>query len=320
MGPVDYRFSVVLNEECSRLGLTGIGQGITVHNDVVLPYLLDHATSEQKDRWLPGVASGEAILAVGMTEPGAGSDLAGITTRAVRDGEAYVVNGSKIFITNGINADLVLAAVRTGPERYAGLSLLMIERGMAGFERGRNLKKLGMHSQDTAELFFSDVRVPATNLVGSAGDGFALMARHLGQERLNTAIHGVAAARAALDMTIEYLTQRTAFGQKLGSFQNSAFTVAEMRTEIEIAQVFVDRCTVDLIDGRLSSEQAAMAKWWCTELQGRVVDSCLQLFGGYGYMEEYPISRFYADARVTRIFAGTTEIMKKIIGKADGLG
>ncbi len=320
MGPVDYRFSVVLNEECSRLGLTGIGQGITVHNDVVLPYLLDHATSEQKDRWLPGVASGEAILAVGMTEPGAGSDLAGITTRAVRDGEDYVVNGSKIFITNGINADLVLAAVRTGPERYAGLSLLMIERGMAGFGRGRNLKKLGMHSQDTAELFFSDVRVPATNLVGSAGDGFALMARHLGQERLNTAIHGVAAARAALDMTIEYLTQRTAFGQKLGSFQNSAFTVAEMRTEIEIAQVFVDRCTVDLIDGRLSSEQAAMAKWWCTELQGRVVDSCLQLFGGYGYMEEYPISRFYADARVTRIFAGTTEIMKKIIGKTDGLG
>lgn len=320
MGPADYRFNVVLNEECSRLGLTGLGQGITVHNDVVLPYLLDHATEEQKLRWLPGVASGDLILAVGMTEPGAGSDLAGISTRAERVGDEYIVNGSKIFITNGINADLVLTAVRTGPERYAGISLLVIERGMTGFERGRNLKKLGMHSQDTAELFFADVRVPVANLVGGEGQGFTLMAHHLAQERLNTSIHAISAARAALDMTIEYLGQRTAFGSTLGSFQNSAFTVAEMRTEIEIGQVFVDRCTTDLVAGVLSKEQAAMAKWWCTELQGRVVDSCLQLFGGYGYMEEYPISRFYADARVTRIFAGTTEIMKKIIGKADGLG
>jgi alkylation response protein AidB-like acyl-CoA dehydrogenase len=244
-----------------------------------------------------------------------------MTTAAVRDGDCYVVNGSKTFITNGINADLVITAVKTDPsERHRGISLLVLERGMEGFERGRNLDKLGLHSQDTAELFFTDVRVPTANLLGDEeGTGFYQLVGNLPQERLSLAMAGIAAARAALDMTLAYVKERHAFGQAVGSFQNSRFTLAELATEIEIGQTFIDRCVLALNAGTLTAEEAAMAKWWCTELQKRTVDRCLQLHGGYGYMNEYPIARAYADARVTTIYGGTTEIMKEIIGRSLGL-
>jgi alkylation response protein AidB-like acyl-CoA dehydrogenase len=255
-----------------------------------------------------------------MTEPGIGSDLASMSTTAIRDGDDYVVNGSKTFITNGINADLVITAVKTDPsQRHQGMSLVVLERGMAGFERGRNLEKLGLHSQDTAELFFTDVVVPGRNLLGDEGKGFLQLVHNLPQERLSIAASGVAAARAAMGWTLDYVTQRTAFGQPVGSFQNSRFVMAEIATEIEIAQVFVDRCVVALNAGELTAEEAAMAKWWCTELQKRVVDRGVQLHGGYGYMLEYPIARAYADARITTIYGGTTEIMKEIIGRSLGL-
>ena len=255
-----------------------------------------------------------------MTEPGIGSDLASMTTSAVRDGDHYVVNGSKTFITNGINADLVITAVKTDPsQRHRGMSLLVVERGMDGFERGRNLEKVGMHAQDTAELFFDDVRVPVENRLGEEGTGFVSLVTNLPQERLSIAVTAVAAAQAAFDRTLDYAKERTAFGQPIASFQNSRFALAEMATEIEIAQTFVDRCVLALNAGELTAEEAAMAKWWCTELQGRVVDRCVQLHGGYGYMTEYSVGRAYADARITRIYGGTTEIMKEIIGKSLGV-
>ena len=255
-----------------------------------------------------------------MTEPGIGSDLASMTTTAIRDGDDYVVNGSKTFITNGINADLVITAVKTDPsQRHRGMSLLVLERGMDGFERGRNLDKIGMHSQDTAELFFTDVRVPVTNRLGDEGQGFLSLVTNLPQERLSIAVTGVAAARAAYELSLAYAKERTAFGQPIGSFQHNRFVLAELATELEVAQAFVDRCIVALNDGELTAEEAAMAKWWCTELQGRVADAGVQLHGGYGYMTEYPIARAYADARITRIYGGTTEIMKEIIGRSLGL-
>jgi alkylation response protein AidB-like acyl-CoA dehydrogenase len=242
-----------------------------------------------------------------------------MSTTALRDGDCYTVNGSKTFITNGINADLIIAAVKTDPsQRHKGMSLIVIERGMEGFERGRNLEKVGMHSQDTAELFFTDVSVPVTNLLGQEGQGFVHLVSNLPQERLSIAVTGVAAARRALEITLEYCKERTAFGQPIGSFQNSRFRLAEMATELEIAQVFIDRCVVALNDGELTVEEAAMAKWWCTELQKRVIDTCVQLHGGYGYMTEYPIAKAYADARITTIYGGTTEIMKEIIGRSSG--
>ncbi|HEX5095034.1 MAG TPA: acyl-CoA dehydrogenase family protein, partial [Acidimicrobiia bacterium] len=260
------------------------------------------------------------ITAIAMTEPGIGSDLASMATSAILDGDHYVVNGSKTFITNGINADLVITAVKTDPtQKHKGISLLILERGMEGFERGRNLEKLGLHSQDTAELFFNDVPVPVNNLLGEEGQGFLHLVHNLPQERLSIAVAGVAAARAALDWTLEYVKQRTAFGQPVGTFQNSRFVLAEVATEVEVGQAFVDRCVLALNDDTLTAEEAAMAKWWCTELQKRVVDKCLQLHGGYGYMLEYPIARAYADARVTTIYGGTTEIMKEIVGKSLGL-
>ena len=250
-----------------------------------------------------------------MTEPGAGSDLAGIRTSARRDGDVYVVNGAKTFITNGINADLVITAVRTGPDRHRGLSLLILERGMAGFERGRNLDKLGLHSQDTAELSFTDVRVPAANLLGRENQGFQQLVAKLPQERMSIAVGALAEARTAFEHALAYVRERTAFGAKISSFQNTKFVLAEIVTELDITQTFLDRC-VDLLNaGELSGDDAAKAKWWSTELQGRVLDRCLQLFGGYGYMMEYPIARAYADARVTRIYGGTTEIMKDLIGR-----
>jgi alkylation response protein AidB-like acyl-CoA dehydrogenase len=319
-GVDDFRFNAILGEECYKAGLGGFGSGITLHNDVCLPYFLRYANEEQRRRWLPGIVSGELITAVAMTEPGTGSDLAGISTRAVRDGDAYVVNGAKTFITNGINSDLVITAVRTDPDdRHGGLSLLVLERGMDGFERGRNLDKMGLHSADTAEMSFADVRVPLENLLGREGEGFHGLTSNLPQERLSIANASITAARAALHMTLEYVRDRKAFGRPIGSFQNSRFVLAELRTEVELGQTYVDRCIEGLGAGTLTAEEAAMAKWWCTELQGRVVDRCVQLHGGYGYMLEYPVARAYLDARITRIYGGTTEIMKEIVGRSMGL-
>ena len=321
-GTEDFRFNQILSEEMGIAGIGGSGLGITLHNDICLPYFLEFANDEQRDRWLPGIADGSLITALGMTEPEIGSDLAGLRTTAVAtdDGDAYLVNGSKTFITNGINADLVITAVRTDPaERHRGISLVIVERGMDGFARGRNLDKLGQHSQDTAELFFDDVRVPVANRLGDEGQGFRYMTSNLARERLSIAIAGVGAARGALALTTEYVKQRHAFGQPIGSFQSSRFALAEMATEVELATQFCDQAVLALNDSQLTAEDAAMAKWWCTELQGRVIDRCVQLHGGYGYMLEYPIARAYVDARVTRIYGGTTEIMKEIIGRSLGV-
>ncbi|MDD9370973.1 MAG: acyl-CoA dehydrogenase family protein [Acidimicrobiales bacterium] len=319
-GVDDFRYNLVIAEEIQRAGVNAAGLGWTLHNDICLPYFLSLCDDEQKARWLPGIVSGELVTAIAMTEPGIGSDLASMTTTARRDGDDYVVNGSKTFITNGINADLVITAVKTDPtQRHRGMSLVVIERGMAGFERGRNLDKIGLHAQDTAELFFNDVRVPVANRLGEEGEGFRYLVTNLPQERLSIAATGVAAARAAFDETLTYVKDRQAFGQAVGAFQNSRFRMAEMATEIEIGQSFIDRCVVALNAGELTAEEASMAKWWCTELQGRVADVCVQLHGGYGYMTEYPVARAFADARITRIYGGTTEIMKEIIGRSLGL-
>jgi long-chain-acyl-CoA dehydrogenase len=318
----DFRFNQIVNEELSVAGAGGSGLGVTLHNDICLPYFTELCTDEQRERWLPGIADGTLITAVAMTEPEMGSDLAGLRTTAARTdgGDEYVVNGSKTFITNGINADLVITAVKTDPsQRHAGISLVIVERGMDGFERGRNLEKVGQHAQDTAELFFHDVRVPVENRLGEEGQGFRYMTANLAQERLSIALSAVAAARGALQVTLEYVKQRNAFGQPIGSFQNSRFALAEMATEIELATAFCDQAVLALNRGDLSPQDAAMAKWWATELQGRVTDRCVQLHGGYGYMLEYPIARAYVDARVTRIYGGTTEIMKEIIGRSLGV-
>ncbi len=315
-GTSDFRFNAIIGEELMYAGTGGAGLGMTLVNDITLPYFLELTNDEQKARWLPGICSGDLITAIAMTEPQIGSDLASMGTTAMRDGDHYVVNGSKTFITNGINADLVITAVKTDPTlKHKGMTLMVLERGMAGFERGRNLEKVGMHSQDTAELFFNDVQVPIANVLGKEGEGFLNLVRNLAQERLSIAIAGVASAKAALGWTLEYTRDRKAFGQPIAMFQNSKFRLAEMATEVEIGQVFVDRCIEQLNVGTLSAEEAAMAKWWCTELQKRVTDTCVQLHGGYGYMMEYPIGRAYIDARITTIYGGTTEIMKEIIGK-----
>jgi alkylation response protein AidB-like acyl-CoA dehydrogenase len=319
-GADDFRLNLVIGEECQRAGVGGFGLGITLHNDICLPYFLSYCSERQSERWLPGIVSGELITAIAMSEPGIGSDLASISTRARREGEHYVVDGAKTFITNGINADLVITAVKTDPaQRHRGISLLVIERGMEGFERGRNLEKIGQHAQDTAELSFSDVHVPVENLLGSEGEGFIQLVSNLPQERLSIAASAVAACEAMIEWTLEYVRERKAFGQPIGSFQSSRFTLAELRGEIDIARVYVDRCAQSLDAGELTAEDAASAKWWCTDLQGRVADRCLQLFGGYGYMLEYPIARAFADARVTRIYGGSNEIMKEIVGRSLGL-
>jgi alkylation response protein AidB-like acyl-CoA dehydrogenase len=321
-GVDDFRFNQVLGEQIAAAGVTGTGLGLSLHNDICLPYFLAYANDEQKARWLPGIASGELITAIAMTEPGAGSDLNGIRTTARRDGDVYVVNGAKTFITNGINADLVITAVKTGgdsSDRRCGTSLLVLERGMAGFDRGRNLDKLGLHSQDTAELSFTDVRVPVTNLLGEQGEGFRYLTAKLPQERTSIAIAALAEAAAAVQETLQYVKDRTAFGAAVASFQNTKFALAEMATEIDVAQAFVDRCVDRLSAGELTPADASKAKLHCTELQGRVMDRCLQLHGGYGYMTEYPIARRYADARITRIYGGTSEIMKSVVSKSLGL-
>ena len=316
----DFRFNVLIGEEAALAQVGGLALGLTLHNDVCLPYLLSYANDEQRERWLPAIARGELILAIAMTEPGTGSDLAGIKTTAIRSGEHYLVNGAKTFITNGINADLIIVAVKTDPrERHRGVSLLLVERGMEGFDRGRNLEKIGQHSQDTAELFFDSVAVPAANLLGEEGAGFGYLMSNLAQERVSIAIGALGAARAGLATTLEYVRGREAFGKPIGSFQNTRFQLAECHAEIEVAQAYLDRCIEALGIRELTAEDAAIAKWWCTEVQGRVLDRCVQMHGGYGYMAEYPVARLWADARATRIFGGTNEIMREIIGRSLGL-
>jgi len=315
-GTTDFRFNAIIADELARRGINGAGLGLTLHNDIVTPYFIEYCNEEQASRWLPGIASGELITAVAMTEPGTGSDLAGIKTTAVRDGEEFVLNGAKTFITNGINSDLVVVVCLTDPDAGRnGMTLLVVERGMEGFDRGRNLDKIGQKSADTAELFFTDVRVPATNVLGEEGNAMEYLAFNLAQERLSIGLFGVAAARSALEWTIEYVKERTAFGQNIASFQNTKFVLAEVATEISVAEPFMDQCIMKLNEGTLSQATAAMAKLHGTELQNSVTDRCLQLFGGYGFMTEYPIGPAYADARVTTIYGGTSEIMKTIISK-----
>jgi alkylation response protein AidB-like acyl-CoA dehydrogenase len=318
-GIKDFRYNAVLLEEVIRGHASGIGFGL--HNDVVAPYFTRLATAEQKARWLPGFCSGELISAIAMTEPAAGSDLQGIKTTAARDGNDWLINGQKTFITNGINSDLVIVVAKTDPDAKAahGLSLFVVERGMAGFERGRNLEKMGLKAQDTAELFFTDVRVPAGNLLGEENRGFIHLMENLPQERLSIAAAAVAASEQMVERTVEYCKTRTAFGRPIGSFQNSRFVLAELATEVEIARVYLDKAISEHNEGRFSVTDAAMAKWWTTEMQKRVVDACVQLHGGYGYMLEYPVAKAYIDSRVQTIYGGTTEIMKEIIGRSLGL-
>ena len=315
-GVQDFRYNAILNEEIQRAGVVGSGTCITLHNDICLPYFLNYCNEEQAERWMPGLVNGDLMTAIAMTEPAMGSDLASMRSTAIRDGAGYVVNGSKTFITNGINSDLVITAVKTDPsEKHKGISLLILEDGMEGFERGKNLDKLGMKSQDTAELFFNDVFVPEENVLGGEGAGFLSLVNNLPQERLSIAIGGTASAQAAFDWTVEYVSGREAFGQKISSFQNTRFELAEIKTELDLAWVFIDRQIEALNAGELTAEDAAESKWWCTEMQLRTITRCLQLFGGYGFMNEYPIARAYADARVQTIYGGTTEIMKEIIGR-----
>jgi alkylation response protein AidB-like acyl-CoA dehydrogenase len=318
-GIKDFRYNTIVTEELVKVGASGVGFGL--HSDIVIPYILTYGTEEQKQRWLPKMISGEMITAIAMSEPGAGSDLQGVRTTAVRDTSNghYIVNGSKTFITNGINSDFVLAVCKTDPEQgHKGISLIAIERGMEGFTRGRNLEKIGLKAQDTAELFFSNVQVPCENLLGDEGMGFYYLMMQLPQERLAIAVGAIAACQHMLDMTINYCKEREAFGRPIGKFQNSRFKLAEMKTETTIGQVFIDRCIMELNENNLTAEQAAMAKWWTTDLQNRVADQCLQLHGGYGYMLEYPISKAWMDSRVQSIYGGTNEIMKEIIGRAMG--
>ncbi|KQY62607.1 MULTISPECIES: acyl-CoA dehydrogenase family protein [unclassified Nocardioides] len=321
-GVQDFRYNAILQEELTRIGASGVG--FALHTDLVSGYLLSYANDEQKARWFPKFCTGETITAIAMTEPGAGSDLQGMTTTAklvTNDGDPYyLVNGSKTFISNGINADLVVVACKTDTEAGAqGISLVVLERGMAGFERGRNLDKIGLKAQDTAELFFDNVKVPVANLLGEEGKGFIYLMEKLPQERLTLCVVAAAACRSVIDQTVAYVQERKAFGKPISAFQNTRFTLAELETEARIAQVWVDRCITELNAGTLSIDDAAAGKWWTTELQKKTVDACLQLHGGYGYMSEYPIAKAYLDTRIQTIYGGTTEIMKEIVGRMMGL-
>jgi len=315
-GTDDFRYRCVVMEELARVCAASVSSGFSLQDDIAIPYLADLGTGEQKARWLPPMAAGEWIGAIAMTEPGAGSDLQGIRTTAVRDGDDWVLNGAKTFITNGINADLVIVVARTDAEAESrGLSLLVVERGMPGFSRGRKLDKIGLHAQDTAELFFDDVRVPAANLLGRRGGGFVHLMERLPRERMSIAIMALASVRAALGWTIDYTTTRTAFGKPVAAFQNTGFELATMVTETDVLEAYLDKAVLELNAGTLTAVDAAKAKLWATEVQHRVLDRCLQLFGGYGFMAEYPIARAYSDARVQTIYGGTSEIMKTIIAR-----
>jgi alkylation response protein AidB-like acyl-CoA dehydrogenase len=316
-GQPDFRFNVVISEELQRANVLASGTCITLHNDIVLPYFLTATNEEQRRRWLPGMVTGMRMGAISMSEPGAGSDLASIRTTARLDGDHYVVNGSKTFVTNGLNCDTVVLAVKTDPtQRHKGISLLVVEDPTPGFERGRKLDKIGQRSQDTAELFFNDALVPVANRLGAEGTGFALLMGNLVQERLSMAVNAIAGARAVLGWTLEYCRQRTAFGGPLTDQQFVRFEFAEMTTATDIGQVYVDHLVSRLDRGDVTAEDAAKAKYWTTELQQDVVNRCLQLHGGYGYMREYPVARAFLDARIQTIYGGTTQIMKEIIGRA----
>ena len=319
----DKLYSVVQMEELARAGFSGMGYGL--HSEIVAPYILHYGTEAQKQTYLPKLASGEMVGAIAMSEPAAGSDLQGVKTTALKQPDgSYLLNGSKTFITNGWHADLVIVVAKTAPAAGAqGTSLLLVERGMPGFSVGKRLKKLGMKAQDTSELFFSDVRVPAENLLGGEAQenrGFICLMEQLPWERLQIAIGAVASAQAAIDGTVAYVKERKVFGQPVAHFQNTRYKLAELQTEVQIAQVFVDKCIELVAQDKLDTSAASMAKYWTTDLQCKVMDECVQLFGGYGYMWEYPITRAYADARVQRIYGGTNEIMKEVISRAMGLG
>ena len=317
-GIEDFRFNAVIVEELAKFG--SATPALSLQNDVVGPYMAKLTNDEQKQRWLPGFASGELIGAIAMSEPGAGSDLAGIKTSAVLDGDHWVLSGSKTFISAGINSDLVIVVTRTDPNGgHKGFTLLVVERGMAGFERGRKLDKMGQRAQDTAELHFDDVRVPVENVLGEVNKGFYHLMHNLPSERLSIAIGAIAGARQVFTDTLQYTKDRKAFGQPIGTFQHNRFVLAEMSTELDIAEQFIDRCLAAVVAGELTAVDAAKAKWWTTELAKRVIDHCVQLHGGYGYMNEYPVARAYVDSRIQTIFGGTTEIMKDIIGRDMGL-
>ena len=316
----DKLYSVVQMEELARAGFSGIGYGL--HSEIVAPYILHYGTEAQKQKYLPLLASGAMVGAIAMSEPAAGSDLQGVKSTAIKQADgSYLLNGSKTFITNGWHADLVIVVAKTDPAAGAkGTSLLLIERGMPGFEKGKRLKKLGMKAQDTSELFFDNVRVPAENLLGAEGKGFICLMEQLPWERLQIAIGAVSAAQAAIDWTVAYVKDRKVFGQTVAAFQNTRYKLAEMQTEVQVARVFVDKCCELVAVDQLDTATASMAKYWCSDLQCKVMDECVQLFGGYGYMWEYPITRAYADARVQRIYGGTNEIMKEVISRGMGLG
>ena len=316
-GQTDFRFNAIIDEETASSG--AIGDNFTLTNDICAPYLLNLTTEEQRRRWLPGVTSGEKIVAISMSEPGAGSDLRGMQSAAKRDGDSYRLTGSKTFVSNGIQADLIIVAAYVDGDSSKGLVLAMVEDGMAGFSRGRKLDKVGHRGQDTAEIFLDDIVVPAENIIGEAGKGLRHLMSNLPQERLSMAIFGVSASERALRITLEYVKDRKAFGQPIGSFQANRFTLADIATEVQVARAYVDTCIAAHSAGELTAVEAASAKLWVTELQNRVVDRCVQLHGGYGYMEEYEIARMWRDARVTRIYGGTSEIMKEIVGRSLGL-
>ncbi|GIH45900.1 Acyl-CoA dehydrogenase [Microbispora rosea] len=315
----DYRFNAVLIEELAGVGMA-LASSFGIHFDVVAPYLVDLTTDEQKKRWLPPFCSGELITAIGMTEPGGGSDLAALRTTAVRDGSDWIIDGSKTFITNGYQAGLVVVAARTSPEKRAkGITLFAVEEGMPGFHRGRKLDKIGQPEADTAELFFEGVRVPAANVIGEVDRGFVAMMERLPQERLGSAVTNLAHAAAVLAETLSYVKERRAFGQAIGSFQYNKFTLADLVTKVEVTRAYVDQCVAAHAGGELTAVDAAKAKMWTAEVQNQVIDACVQLYGGYGYMKEYRVARAWADARVTRIWAGSNEIMREIVGRDLGL-
>jgi alkylation response protein AidB-like acyl-CoA dehydrogenase len=317
-GVHDFRYNAILSEEIVASGSVGVG--FSVNNDIVMPYLLHLTTDEQKRRWLPGMVTGETITAIAMSEPGAGSDLKAIKTTARLEGDHYVLNGSKTFISNGQLADLVLVVARTDPGAgHRGISLLVVEESMAGFERGRKLDKIGAKAADTSELFFDDVHVPVANVLGEPGRGFYDLMRNLPTERLGIAVHGVARAERAFQVTLEYAKTRVAFGQPIGQFQANRFALAELKTKVDVMRIYVDRCIEALVAGQLSADEAAEAKLWVTETEWEVLDRCLQLHGGYGYVNEFEIARLWRDGRVQRLYGGTSEIMKEIVGRSLGL-
>ena len=315
-GPgADFLYNMVLSEEVG-FAIGGASVGFSVSSDIVSYYLLHGGSEDQKRHWLPKMVSGEAIAAIGMTEPGCGSDLKAMRTTAVQDGDEYVINGQKTFITNGQNCDFVLLACSTDPSAGAkGISLIIVETERAGFNRGRNLEKIGQKAADTSEMFFSDVRVPKKNLLGKAGSGFAVLMNELPRERITIACRALAEAQRAYELTVDYVKQRNAFGKQIYEFQNTQFKLAEMKTDLAVGWSYIDQCLTKIIEGKLTPEEGAMAKLWTTETGNRIVDTCLQLFGGYGYMNEYPISRLFVDSRVRRIYGGTSEVMKIVIGR-----